>query len=147
MGPTNTSAAADDDDDDDAVAAVASFIPGGTELLLLLLLLLPPAVDEANALNRLKGNERVNSISISTQAVICGNRRNRGGLSHLKGKGTASSISISHGLRARLNHHPLATKLISGRQLLPPLLPPTPPCAATNNASLQYRHRVDIIWV
>ena len=65
-------------------------------------------------------------------------------LTRLKGQGAASNISIIHGVSTRLNHHPLVTRLISGRQLLPPpparaRLPPTPPCAATNNASLLSR--------
>ena len=67
-------------------------------------------------------------------------------LTRLKGQGAANNISNIHGVNTRLNHHPLATKLISGRQLLPPppeptraRLPPTPPCAATNNASLLSR--------
>ena len=67
-------------------------------------------------------------------------------LTRLKGQGAANNISIIHGVSTRLNHHPLVTRLISGRQLLlpppPPArarLPPTPPCAATNNASLLSR--------
>ena len=45
-------------------------------------------------------------------------------LTRLKGQGAANNISIIHGVSTRLNHHPLVTRLISGRQLLPPPPPP-----------------------